>query len=312
MAQDASDSPAVSDETPSPAQTSPAQTSPVKKSALGDAIAADAAKRAAGELPEKTPVDEYLENYIGLDDIARASFLAPPSANSVSKDNNVWVNRKQKRIYADGYVAMREGALEMFACPTGSKEHESAVATLARSRELHAALLAVGAKPGSPVKFRPEYVPPSGDVIRVWVCWRDAQGEFQVADARAWVLKNGTEDEQMDAEWVFGGSGFWKDPVDGREYYRADGGDMICVSNFTTAMLDVNTPSSADAGSLDYLPFTKRMPERGTPVRLILQPVAEKDAPIAKPTESVLPINPLGAKLREKKIAADKAYFDDE
>jgi hypothetical protein len=275
-------------------------------------MAEDAAKRAAGELPEKTPVDEYLENYIGSDDIARASFLAPPSANSVSKKNNVWVDRKQKRVYADGYVAMREGALEMFACPVGSKEHESAVATLARSKELHAALLAVGAKSGSPVKFRPEYAPPSGDMIRVWVCWNDSKGKFQVADARTWVLKNGTQDEQMDAEWVFGGSGFWKDPVDGKEYYRADGGDMICVSNFTTAMLDVNTRSSAEAGSLDYLPFTKRIPERGTPVRLVLTPIAENSQPITKPTQSVLPVNPLGAKLLKKKIAADKAQFGDQ
>ena len=41
---------------------------------------------------------------------------------------------------------MREGPLEMFACPSGTKEHESVVAVLSKSREIHAALLAIGAQ----------------------------------------------------------------------------------------------------------------------------------------------------------------------
>ncbi len=297
------------------------EAAPSSLSPLGAALAEDAKKRAAGELPKKTVVDEYLENYIGNDDIARASFLAPPGANSLSKTNNLWVDRKRHRVYVDGYVAMREAGLEMFACPVGTKEHESVVATLAKAKEVHAALLAIGAKPGKPASFESEFVPPSGQTIRVWVCWRDEAGKFKVVDARKWVLKVGAETE-MKAEWVFSGSGFWKDPADGREYYRADGGDMICVSNFTTAMIDVNTPSSADAGQLQYFPFTDRIPPRGTPIRLVLVPLPEKKQPTdaqqassnerhKPPKEMVLPINPLGKKLRAKKAAADKAAMED-
>ncbi|MGB7342792.1 MAG: YdjY domain-containing protein [Pirellulaceae bacterium] len=297
---------------PSPTSKPPTSKAPTSK--LGQALAETQAKRDAGEEPEKTAVDEYLENYIGNEDIARVSFLAPPGATSISKKNNLWVDRKSKFVYADGYVAMREAGLEMFACPVGTKEHESVVATLAKAKEVHAALLAIGAKPGSPAKFLPEFVPAKGQIIRVWVCWRDEAGKFQVTDARRWVQKQATETEHMSAEWVFSGSGFWKDPADGHEYYRADGGDMICVSNFTTAMLDVNTASSAEAEQLQYFPFTDRIPPRGTPIRLVLTPLedaagdkngAGKQA--APPTEMVLPVNPKGSELRKQKIANEEA-----
>ncbi|NND99246.1 MAG: hypothetical protein HKN47_18155 [Pirellulaceae bacterium] len=299
------------------------------KSALGAALESDAARRAAGEEPEQTVVDKYLEEYVGPDDKAAVAFLPPPGATSISKTGRLWVDRKLRRVYIDGYVAMREGALEMFACPVGTKEHESIVGALAKSREVHAGLLAIGAKPGSPVKFLPEFVPPKGQVIRVWVCWRDEDGKFHVTDARKWVLKNGTDADEMTAEWVFAGSGFWKDPSDGREYYRADGGDMICVSNFSTAMIDVNVSSSAEANDLQYIPFVDRIPKRETPVRLVLTPVVTQAAPAndhpakanpAKdkpnvepaaqsvpttpsdrvPTEDVLPINPAAAKSIKK------------
>ena len=259
------------------------------QSELGRAIASDQAKRAAGEEPEKTVLDDYVEEYVGPDDRARVAYLAPANAKRLTKKSSVWVDVRKKRVYLDGYVAMRDGALEMFACPVGTKEHESIVAVLAKSREVHAGLLAIGAKPGSPVQFRPEFVPAKGAAIRVWVCWRDEKNKFHVVDARKWVQRNGTQDQEMTSDWVFGGSGFWKDPEDGREYYRADGGDMICVSNFSTAMLDVNVNSSADAGHLLYIPFVERIPDRYTPVRLVLTPIVDGKAD--KPNEIILARN---------------------
>jgi hypothetical protein len=103
----------------------------------------------------------------------------------------------------------------------------------------------------------------------------------------------------MEPDWVFAGSGFWKDPSDGREYYRADSGDMICVSNFTSAMMDVPIASSAEANDLQFKPFTQRIPDQGTPVRIVLVPIPiPSDKPDSKPkadaktppTEKVLPM----------------------
>lgn len=248
------------------------------------------------EQEQVTPVDTY----VSPDEIVRGAFEAPPGAKVLSK-RNVWIDRDKQRVYADGYVAMKEGPLEMFACPMGTKEHESIIGSLAHASELHAALLAIGARPGTPVQYLPKFVPATGQRIRVWVCYRGSDGMFHAVDARRWVRKAGT-DEQMDTDWVFAGSGFWKDPQDGREFYQADSGDMICVSNFSTAMLDVPIDSSAAADDLQFTPFTERIPDRGTPVRLVLVPIP---IPSDTPKEPVVPDDP---KLEEpKKIDPDAA-----
>lgn len=228
---------------------------------------------------------------------AKNAFAAPPGSVILGKTNNLWIDRKAKRLYMDGYVTLRRGALEMFACPAGTKEHESVVATLAKARDVHAGLLAIDATSGTPVRHLPEFLPPTGQVIRVWVCWQDKNGKFKTVDARDWVKKQGTEKETMKAEWVFAGSSFWTDPSDGKEYYQADAGDLICVSNFATAMMDVSMSSSAETGQLQFVPFQDRIPPLGTPIRLVLVPVPEPtDQPGPKnedykkrPTEKILP-----------------------
>lgn len=216
---------------------------------------------------------------------ARNAFLPPPGTTPLSKDGRLWIDAKRKRVYVDGYVALTHGPLEMFACPVGTKEHESIVAVLAKSREVHAALLAVEGTPGTPVRFRPEFSPPTGQVIRVWVCWYDSNNQFHAVDGRQWIEDLETE-KAMDAEWVFAGSGFWQDPEDKREYYRADSGDMICVSNFSSAMLDVAISSSADADSLRFVPFESKIPDRSTSVRLVLVPVPNPTDSTDGPQES--------------------------
>ena len=244
------------------------------------------------------PVEDVSDEPPSPEEIALTAFDAPPEGKRLSKRGGLWIDRDKQRVYIDGYVAIDRGALEMLACPVGTKEHESLIAALPQSSEVHAALLAIGANPGTPVRFRPEYLPPTGQVIRVWVTWLDEQGEFHVVDARKWIQKVETEKE-MEAEFVFAGSSFWQDPEDGKEYYRADAGDMICVSNFSSAMIDVSINSSADADSLLFVPFEGRLPARFTPVRMVLVPVPppsddpEKDSSkskrLEKPTKEVLP-----------------------
>lgn len=267
----------------------------------------DQAKQArslSDPLPEaEEPRNTLLDHYVPPDKIVRDAFDPPPGAKPVSK-RNVWIDRAQSRVYLDGYVAMNNGPLEMFACPMGTKEHESIVSTLGRSSEVHAALLAVGAQPGTPVRYLPSFLPATGQRIRVWVCYRDAQDKFQVIDGRRWVKKADTQ-QQMENDWVFAGSGFWKDPSDGREYYRADSGDMICVSNFSSAMLDIPISSSADAGELLFTPFTSRIPHLGTPVRLVLVPIPiPSDKPQSKPKAD--PDAPPGQQVLPRKSKASK------
>ena len=50
----------------------------------------------------------------------------------MTKDYDMWIDPKRKAVIVDGQVCLREGQLEMFACPKGSKEHESIVSVNAK------------------------------------------------------------------------------------------------------------------------------------------------------------------------------------
>lgn len=220
--------------------------------ALGVAVAALAA---LGDDPNVAPTD---------------------SLKKISEKGDIWLDVKRQAIVVDGEVCLRQGFLEMFACPKGTKEHESIVALNCLAQEVHAGLLAVGGKPGTTVVFNPDYKAATGQVIDVYVLWKDEKGEKHQARAQEWV-KNHKTGQALSYDWVFAGSGFWKDDS-GKEHYKANDGDLICVSNFPTAMLDLPVKSSEANDDLSFACFTDHIPPKGTKVRVVLIPRAEKKA----------------------------------
>ena len=56
----------------------------------------------------------------------------------------------------------------------------------------------------------------------------------------------------------------------------AESGDFICVSNFTTAMLDIPVESSQSNEGLLFEADTKKIPPLGTPIRMVLTPKLEE------------------------------------
>jgi hypothetical protein len=84
-----------------------------------------------------------------------------------------------------------------------------------------------------------------------------------------------SQQREMRADWVFAGSGFYVDEDTGTKYYLAEDGDYICVANFSGAMLDVSTASSATDSERNYEAYTDRIPPKGTEVTVELIPVAE-------------------------------------
>lgn len=213
-------------------------------------------------------------------------FGDPPGATRLDKESRVWVDRKAGRVVVDGYVAIRAGQLEMLACPVGTKEHESVVAVFAKAQVVHAGLLAVGAKAGTPVAWEPTYKAPTGSEIQVIALWKDANGKKQSIDTRKWVHELGTEKGTLGTNFIFAGSKMWKDPDTGEERYLAESGDLICVSNFATATLDVPLNSSQANSGLMFAAMTDAIPPEGTPIRLVLQLVnAKKPSADAASTE---------------------------
>ena len=178
----------------------------------------------------------------------------------------------------------------MFACPSGTKEHESIVSVFAKSQLVHAALLAVGAKPGAPASFEP-FRPASGTTVRVYVLWFDPKGEKQSTIAQKWVRKTGTKD-CLKWDWVFAGSKEYFDEFTKERQYLANSGELICVANFGTSTMDLVVKSEQANASLVFDAFTERIPRRNTPVRLVLslseEPAFGSEADHEKETPSFL------------------------
>jgi hypothetical protein len=207
--------------------------------------------------------------------------LAPPTpagAIRLAPDQAIWVDRERREVILGGSVCLRAGYLEMFACPIKTKEHESIIAIAGTAQLTHAALLVVGAQVGKPVQFRPDYSPAEGSVIDIRVRWMDVNGRFQEVRAQDWI-RNVRTREPMEHSWVFAGSGFRTSELDGSQFYLADAGELICVSNFSSAMLDLPIESPEDNAALLYEAYTERIPAFDTPVQIILSPRVDAPAP---------------------------------
>jgi hypothetical protein len=105
----------------------------------------------------------------------------------LNPQKTVLVDKGRKRLLLKTRVAQREALLEMFLCKAGTKEHETIVALDADAYVVHAGLLAIGAEPGKPVQYEPEYKPPTGQIIDIFVNWTDEQGKPQRRKAQEWI-----------------------------------------------------------------------------------------------------------------------------
>jgi hypothetical protein len=191
----------------------------------------------------------------------------------------------RRRVLFESSVCLRQGMLELLLCRKQSKEHESILHADVDARAVHAALEAAGAKPGSTVRYEPEFKPPSGTTIHVLLEYTD-KGKTVTVPAQEWVRNMKTQ-KAMTQDWVFAGSLLVENPDDKNAlpYYAANAGDIICVSNFSDAMLDLPINSPKDNSELAFDAFTDHIPPLGTKVMVILEPVL----PAAKPGETRKP-----------------------
>ncbi len=214
-----------------------------------------------------------------------------PNLKQMAPQFDVWFDAEHQRVVLQSGVCLREGPLELFACihqwvddeykpgeklRRGTKEYESVVTINTTAKLVHAALLAAGAEEGDPATFDPVYRPATGSEVEVTLYWKDQAGQPQQAPAQQWI-RNVKTGEAMTYPWVFAGSGFWADPDTGQKEYLAENGNLICVSNFSDAVLDLPIKSPQENSLLLFEAFTERIPPMGTVVTVVLtpQPVAE-------------------------------------
>jgi hypothetical protein len=274
--------------------------------------------------------------------------VKPKEPVPLNKQGTVLLDLPGNRLLLKTKVCLREGVLEMLCCLKQTKEHESILSIDSEAYVVHTGLLALRAKPGTPVKFEPEYAPPTGTRIRIFCQWTDEQGKSHREPAEKWVRNSSkryfvehfdkqpeglklpeesdlkwddkhkelywfghmsekqrdeflalskdakyraaikkffdlTQPRQMDAPWVFAGSGFYEDESTKTKSYLAEGGDLICVANFASATIDIAAKSSAQGETnLVWEAWTERIPPAGTEVLLELIPDLDEQ-PKSKP-----------------------------
>jgi hypothetical protein len=205
----------------------------------------------------------------------------PPAGKKVKVADNIELEilPTRRRVWVDAVVCLREGPLEQLLTRKNTKEHEAILAADIDARKLHEALLLANAREGSPVRWVPQYRPPTGTPIKISLLYEQKDRVVRVP-AASWIRQIKTKKE-LPCDWVFAGSVFL-DPIEpgGPRTYLANDGDVICIANFESALLDIPIESSKADGERGYEAWTERIPPIGTVVRVLLEPMStEKKDP---------------------------------
>lgn len=194
----------------------------------------------------------------------------------IGKDLFFEIDGDKRRVIVGAAVALRQGQLEGLLCRKNTKEYEYILATQADARQIHAALVVAGAKPGSPVQFQPKFKPAHGTPIKVFLQYQK-DGKSTTVPAQQWLRDVKTK-KDLDIDWVFAGSRLLPDPEDPKKppFYLANQGDVICVCNMDTAMLDLPVASPTALADRNYEANTERIPPLDTKVDVIFEVLSEK------------------------------------
>ncbi|MCA8989368.1 MAG: hypothetical protein KDA78_17090, partial [Planctomycetaceae bacterium] len=126
----------------------------------------------------------------GKESLAKQAALLDPllkGATALNPQKTLYLDSNTKSVWLRAHVVLQEGILEMLCCPDQTKEHESILATNCSGQAIHTALLAIGAEPGSPVEFTPEFTPPRGEELAITLHWAEPNGKLKKEEATEWI-----------------------------------------------------------------------------------------------------------------------------
>jgi hypothetical protein len=191
---------------------------------------------------------------------------------------SIGYDARARTVSAEGWVNMRSGLIEVFACTPEGKTHEAVVALDCVPSGLHAGLLALGLQPGRPVEAGTgdEYRPPTGDGVIVEVEWSDEAGELRRARAEDWIWHVREERPMPRTAWIFAGS-FVQQPTagGGRGTYAADYVKSL-VTTYHDASSILENPYPEGADDTMYYANERAVPPVGTPVTVYFSPAPEE------------------------------------
>ena len=106
---------------------------------------------------------------------------------ALNKQRTVLVDAAGKRLLLKAEVCSDSAALEMLCCIKKTKEHEAILSLDAKAYLVHAGLIAINARRGKPVSWSPDFQPPTGQKIDIYLSWTDNDGRFHREKAQTWM-----------------------------------------------------------------------------------------------------------------------------
>ncbi len=215
-----------------------------------------------------------------------------PAAAAVGKLKfpGLAINLEERCVDVEASVCLRRGLLELVACTKGTKEHESIVVVEAKPRHIHAALLLLGAKPGSPATRqqlgdqaeRWIDVPPNGGPVDVFLTLKGNDGkvvEHPISDFIAPSSRRSDNAASADPvpklpthTFLFAGSVLHGDGPGPRRYLSDDSGNVISLSTFGDELLCLPAIHSQANDALQWQVDPTHLPAIGSNVTLRLRP----------------------------------------
>jgi hypothetical protein len=214
----------------------------------------------------------------------------------------VKINLDSWCVDVDSRVCLKEGLLELIACTKDTKEHESIIMIEAKPSHVHAALLLIGGRPGSPATQRmiegehPRFIstPPHGGPVEVFLVLKDAEGketehpisDFLVRAGEDGSVGGGGKEEEAEGftkdPFVFAGSMLVPDGNGPRRYLCDESGNVISISTFGDELLCLSGFHENANGSLMWSVNGEKLPGIGEKVILRLRPKVDP-IPAAEP-----------------------------
>jgi hypothetical protein len=202
-----------------------------------------------------------------------ASPSTTPAAGKETRLGLVHVDPVKRELTFNAEVCLREGVLEFLLCAWNTKTHESILHTKAKASHIHAGLLLLGLHPGKPARWSgsdPEarFLPPAGPALTISLSWKDKDGKPRSADSMSWLHAGDKKDLKLPKDWAFVGSEVLPD----NRYWADVDGEIISVTNFPSAVIDIPVESSNADAQRDLFADAKAVPEKGTAVTVAIRP----------------------------------------
>lgn len=227
---------------------------------------------------------------------AAAPPAAPATQPSGAKGGKlpfVEFDAKTKRVRVECEIVGVETPLEFFCVARNGPDHETVLRTRAQPSHIHAALLAIGLKPGAPLSWSEEkkkWIPPDGPPLSVSVEY-EADGKLVSLPANRLMRDQKTKKEMPELTWVFTGSRV----LDQGQYAADLTGYIISVVNFDFTLIDIPDLASSSNETLEWERNTDVSPPPGAKVTMVLTPAKQAIIPKAA-ADHPPPPPPPGAK----------------